>query len=69
MFSIVSTWTGLSILYMNPSIIIARIITAFQKNTNRNFRRDEADRIAVIEGKIVTLEQLIRIQSRTSRLK
>ena len=62
MFSIVSTWTGLSILSMNPSIFIARIITAFQKNTYRKVRRNEAGRLVAVE------QLLIRIQSRILRL-
>ena len=69
MFSIVSTWTGLSIFSMNPSIFIAKIITATQKNTNRIISCEETDRVAVMEAKLVTVEQLlIRIQSRISRL-
>ena len=92
MFSIISTWTGLSILSMNPLIFLARSITAFQKNTiirrdaegkvwsdevdrarrirvfQRNIR-DEADRIAVIEAKLATVERLLTtMQSQISRL-
>ena len=77
MFSIVSTWAGLSIFSMNPSIFLAKTITAFQTNTVRNVSRnntrricsDEADRVAVMEANLVIVEQLlIKMQSRISRL-
>ena len=42
MFSVMSTWSGLSILSMNPPMIVARIITVFEKHTNRIIRRDQA---------------------------
>ena len=56
MFSIVSTWTGLSIFSMNPSIFVARTITAFQKNTDGNVSHDEAGRVVVIEAKFMAVK-------------